>query len=161
MSEQLPEQQYPILLTDPRTYQAVSFLIPGRMEDTVMVKNYISSSSKDESLSVDAETFLIAARKWNRDTISVLLDASGSIRPDATVVYNNLESYVRSELRIAAKEHLLRTTCVLISLTLTVCFGAMILNMYRVRFLDEDDPRRKVSFYLRTLLDKVIQRKEA
>lgn len=145
---------YPILLTDPKLHQAIAFLVPNGLHSTVYMKNYISSSSKDEILDVDTETFLVAAGKWNRDTLSMLLDADGNVKKNAKPDYNNLESYVRSELRIAYKEHLLRAACIIISCILVIAMTVLILNKRRIRFLDEDDPRRKWQYFIAHAFDR-------
>lgn len=145
---------YPILLTDPKLHQAIAFLVPDGIHSSVYVKNYVSSSSKDEILDVDTETFFIAAGKWNSDTLSMLIDTDGNIKRNVSPDYNNLESYVRSELRVAYKEHLLRGTCIIVSCILVVAMTALILNKRRIRFLEEDDPRCKWQYFIAHAFDR-------
>lgn len=147
-SQKVKEGSYPILLTDSEVHQAVAFLVPGGRHGTVYIKNAVSSSSKDEILDAKFDVFSVAAVKWNRDALSMLLDADGSIKRGAKLEYNNLESYVRSELRVAVKENLLRAACITVSVILAVTMSIMIANKSRIRFLDVDDPRRKWKYFL-------------
>lgn len=148
------EKSYPILLTDPKLHQAVAFLVPGSRNGIVFVKNYVSSSSKDEILKAPFEDFQTAAITWNRDTLSMLVAADGSIKSDVHLSYNNLESYVRSTLRLANKERLLRAACVLISMIVVIVMAVLIFYRVQVRFLDADDPRRQVKNFFSLFIPK-------
>ncbi len=156
------EGSYPILLLDPVVHDAVAFMVSN---GDVYVKNAVSSSSKDEILQVDAVVFAQAATKWNRDALSMLVDASGRVQSLSKLEYNNLESYVRSELRVAIKENLMRAACVFFSTLIVLVMVVLLINKRRIRFLDEDDPKRKWGYLLsvpvqwvRQLIEKVKAR---
>jgi hypothetical protein len=145
---QSDESLPPILLTDPQQHQAIAFLSPKTGK--VLVKNYLSSSSKDEILSVSMEVFQTAALDWNRDTLSVLIDANGNFRAGVMVNYNNLESYVRSELRRAVKENLMRVISLTVAAIAVVIIVILIISKCSTMFLEEGEPgyRKKFRFKL-------------
>lgn len=138
----------PFLLTDPELHQAVAFLAPVKHKDMVYIKNYVSSSSKDEILTVDMEVFQHAAINWNHDAISMLLDTNGNVKLGAQLEYNNLESYVRSDLRIAEKEKVLRLSSLDIAGIACIAMTVLILNKRRIRFMEPDDPRTSWRYFL-------------
>ncbi len=144
-AEKTRAETFPILLTDPSVHDAVAFMVSN---GDVYVKNAVSSTSKDEILAVDGTVFAVAAEKWNRDALSMLITPGGFIKPFELLEFNNIESYVRSQLRVAVKENLMRAACVLVSAAIVLVMTVLIVNKMRIRFLDENDPRRKWSYFL-------------
>ncbi len=140
--------QYPILLTNPQLHHAMAFLVPKKFGNAVFVKNDSSSFSKEEYLKTDLNAFCAAALNWNRSTLSVLIDANGTIQPNAAVQYNNLESYVRSELRRVSRENTLRAISLIVALAIVVMFAVVIINKLNTMFLEDGDQSRSKAFFL-------------
>ncbi len=140
--------QYPILLTNPQQHHAMAFLTPKKFGNTVFIKNDSSSFSKEEYLKTDLAAFCAAALNWNRSTLSVLIDANGNILPNAVVQYNNLESYVRSELRRVSRENTLRAVSLIVALAIVVLFAVIIINKLNTMFLEDGDQSRTKAFTL-------------
>ena len=149
--------QLPILLTDPKLHQAVAFLTQGKRNGTVLVQNYLSSSTRDDVQEVVFADFQAAAINWNRDTMSMLVAADGSLKSGVMLEYNNLESYLRPTVRMANRERFMRAASVFVSLAVIFVMVCLILYRAKVRFLDADDPRRQFKNFFSLLLPKWLR----
>ena len=109
-------------------------------------------------MEVPFEDFQTAAINWNRDTMSMLVAADGSIKSDILLTYNNLESYVRSTLRLANKERIMQAACVFTSMIVVVVMALMIVYRAKVRFLEDDDPRRQLKKFFGLFFPKTVKR---
>lgn len=152
------DMQCPILLTDPNLHQAVAFLIPESGTDKVIVSNYLSSSSKNDFLSLQMVSFQKAALLWNRVTISMLLDVDGKIKPGSSLQYNNLESYVRSQLRVETRERAIHFFSLTFTFLLVIVMIFVILGKVRTRFMDPQDPNIHFGYWVGSSLLRMLQK---